>query len=474
MRDFVAGFPRLIQAGMGVRISGYRLANATARLGALGVVSGVGLRHAVVEEIRRGDEEAIEAARRFPVARYVEELLAFAPGGAWHRRSVPLDDPDPARAALPRRLSTIATFIEVQRARAGHAGDVGVNVMWKCALTVLPTIYGAMLAGASALLCGAGVPIEAPEILMRLRSGENLSYSPLMGTGTNVALDVSEDGTAALLSSMTPPHVIPILSNYAFPKRILDVWQREMGGVRPSAFVLEDHRAGGHNAPPRNHQSFGERDDLTTYFGKVAELGVPVYVAGSFPGGGGREDFLAWTSRGAYGIQVGSRFALCEESGLRPDLRDAILARNAEGAGLVETSAAASPTGYPFKVVPLPGTLTEPEVYAARRRVCDKRYLSATTFVTAPDGTQREAYTCPAMPEAQFAALGGDPAEAEGKVCLCNALLSTAGFGDEDEAPIVTLGLSGLAVSTHLSARQVLEEILTPEVVAENEKALTA
>lgn len=473
MGDLGAGFPRLIQAGMGVRISGWRLANATARLGALGVVSGVGLRHIVVEEIRAAEAVAIAAAREFPVLRYVEELLAFAPGGAWHSRAVPLDDPDPVRGALARRLSTIAAFVEVRRARAGHRGAVGVNVMWKCALTVLPTIYGAVLAGASALLCGAGVPIELPGILEHFRSGTDLVYRPLTGTGTHVRLEIEEDGTAELIRSMPDPAFFPILSNYAFPKRILDVWHREAGGVRPSAFVLEDHRAGGHNAPPRNKEAFTEKDDLETYFPRVLELGVPIFVAGSFPGGGSRSDLLEWTSRGAWGIQVGSRFALSDESGLRADLKELLLKRNVQEGSAIVTSPGLSPTGYPFKVAMLPGTLTDPEVYAARRRVCDKKYLVSSTFREQPDGSMKESYICPAMPGTQFVALGGDAAEAEGKVCLCNALLATAGIVvDEGEPPIVTLGLSGKMVSEPFAARSIVEEILTPEFVASKEREL--
>jgi NAD(P)H-dependent flavin oxidoreductase YrpB (nitropropane dioxygenase family) len=162
LQDLIDGMPRLIQAGMGVRISGARLANATSRLGALGVVSGVGLRHIVIEELRAGNPEVAEAAQRFPLPRYVDELMAYAPGGAKHDRPIPMDHPDPARGARPKRLSAIAAFTEVVRARQGHRGKVGINVMWKCALTVLPTIYGAMLAGAGALPCGAGVPMELP------------------------------------------------------------------------------------------------------------------------------------------------------------------------------------------------------------------------------------------------------------------------------------------------------------------------
>ena len=473
MRDLVDGMPRLIQAGMGVRISGARLANAASRLGALGVVSGAGLRHVVIEEIRAGNEEVLRAVRAFPIGRYVEEMMAWAPGGTKWNRPAPVDEVDPARGALPQRLSVIAAFVEVMRAKEGHRGKVGVNVMWKCTLTVLPTILGAMLAGSDALLCGAGVPIELPEILQKLQAGENLAYRPLTGTGTNVSLDLSGDGIARLLAAVPAPRMIPILSNYAFPRRILDVWERERGGVKPFAFVLEDHRAGGHNAPPRTHESFGEKDDLTGYFDKVVATGIPVYVAGSFPGGGGREDFVSWTARGAYGIQVGSRFALCEESGLREDLKDALIAANASGGAVVTTARCASPTGYPFKVAALPGTLTDPEVYAARTRVCDKRYLVQSHFEEQPDGTARETYICPAMPETQFVALGGDAAETPDRVCLCNALLSTAGFFAEREAPIVTLGLSGSRVTERVDARRVIEEILTPEVVAEAERELS-
>ena len=152
MRDLVDGMPRLIQAGMGVRISGARLANAASRLGALGVVSGAALRHVVIEEIRAGNEEVLRIAKRFPVSRYVDDLLAWAPGGPKWSRPAPVDEVDPARAGLPQRLSTIAAFVEVMRAKEGHQGKVGVNVMWKCTLTVLPTILGAMLAGSDALI----------------------------------------------------------------------------------------------------------------------------------------------------------------------------------------------------------------------------------------------------------------------------------------------------------------------------------
>jgi NAD(P)H-dependent flavin oxidoreductase YrpB (nitropropane dioxygenase family) len=471
--DLINGMPRLIQAGMGVHISSARLANATARLGALGVVSGVGLRHVVIEEVRAGNEEVIEAARTFPLPRYVEELLAFAPGGAKHHRSAPMDVPDPERAARPRRLSAICAYTEVKRAQKGHRGKIGINVMWKCALTVLPTLYGAMLAGVYALLCSAGIPMELPSIVRQIRAGEDLAYEPLSGTGTNARLQIAADDSAALLAGMQPPRMIPVLSNYALPKRILDVWEREYDGARPFAFVLENHQAGGHNAPPRNKVEFSDQDEIDRYFDKVRELDVPIYAAGAFPNGGSHEDLVQWMERGAYGIQVGSRFALCDESGLRLDLKDRVTEGNRARETEVRTDPRVSPTGYPFKYVPLPGTIADPAVYEQRRRLCNRGYLLQSHFETLPDGSVRETYLCPAMPARQYEKLGGNPEEGTGRVCLCNALLSTAGFFSDSEPPLVTLGVSGKQVMERLTARQVVEEILTPEYVAAAEQELS-
>ncbi len=471
--DLIDGMPRLIQAGMGIHVSSAHLANRASRLGALGVVSGAALRHVIIEDIRAGDAESIAVARTFPVRRYVDELLAFAPGGARHTHAVPIDTPDSERGRLPKRLSVMAAYVEVLRARRGHRGKIGINVMWKCTLTALPTIYGAMLAGVDALLCGAGVPMELPDIVRRMRAGEDLEYLPLTGTGTHVRLKISEDGTAPLLSSMPVPRMIPILSNYAFSKRIVDNWAKEHA-TRPFAFVLEHHEAGGHNAPPRNKSEFTEQDDIDRYFDKVKALGVPIYVAGAFAEGGSGRDLESWIARGAYGIQVGSRFALCSDSGMRADLRERIIAANAQATLHVTTSPAMSPTGYPLKVVPLPGTVSDPATYAVRERICNRLYLAQSHFETGADGAVIETYVCPAMPQEQYVRLGGDATDTAGRVCLCNGLLSTAGYYSDIEAPLLTLGASGERVTETLSAREVTEDILGRDFVADRERELVS
>jgi len=199
-----------------------------------------------------------------------------------------------------------------------------------------------------------------------------------------------------------------------------------------------------------------------------------VYVAGAFERGGDTEDLRRLRERGAYGLQVGSRFALSNESGLRRDIKDALLS----GADSpVRTDACVSPTGYPFKVADLPGTVANPEVYAARKRLCDKGYLMRAHVEIMEDGTRRETYLCPAMPAAQYAKLSGDPAECEGKLCLCDGLLAGVGYEDggrrrRSEPALVTLGVSGARLTERRTARQVVEDVLGAGHVAAAERDL--
>ena len=96
-----------------------------------------------------------------------------------------------------------------------------------------------------------------------------------------------------------------------------------------------------------------------------------------------------------------------------------------DGSIEVFTHPQASPTGFPFKVVRMAGTVSEPEICAQRRRVCDLGYLRRT--YRKPDGTL--GYRCPGEPEALFVAKGGDIAETPGRKCVCNGLMSTIGLG---------------------------------------------
>jgi NAD(P)H-dependent flavin oxidoreductase YrpB (nitropropane dioxygenase family) len=165
---------------------------------------------------------------------------------------------------------------------------------------------------------------------------------------------------------------------------------------------------------------YGDRDavDLT----KVAGLGLPFWLAG----GMGWPDRLAEAlACGAAGVQVGTLFAYCEESGLARDARRAVIDRARAGRVGILTHPDASPTGYPFKVAQLPGTLSDEDVFARRRRICDLGYLR--TACATRDG--RIVMRCPAEPVRAHVAKGGDPAATVGRRCLCNALMANVGVG---------------------------------------------
>ncbi|MFF0109938.1 hypothetical protein [Streptomyces hirsutus] len=102
----------------------------------------------------------------------------------------------------------------------------------------------------------------------------------------------------------------------------------------------------------------------------MAALGLPFRIAG---GQCGPEQVRRARAVGAAGVQVGSLFALCEESGLEEEegLRRELIECELAGGLTVRNDPAASPTSFPFKVADLPGTLADAKTSAARTRVCD-------------------------------------------------------------------------------------------------------
>jgi NAD(P)H-dependent flavin oxidoreductase YrpB (nitropropane dioxygenase family) len=164
---------------------------------------------------------------------------------------------------------------------------------------------------------------------------------------------------------------------------------------------------------------YGPRDavDLT----RMAGIGLPFWVAG---GRASAAALRAARSAGATGVQVGSAFALCRESGVDPDLRRQMLDRALAGGLVVRNEPYASPTGFPFKAVQLADTLTSDEVYAARTRLCDLGYLRSPYRRT--DGAV--GYRCPAEPVAIYVRKGGSEEETVDRRCLCNGLTATVGL----------------------------------------------
>ena len=429
---------------MGVAVSGWRLAAAVARTGQLGVVSGTALAAVLARRLQDGDPggHLRRALAAFPDQTVAERILARylrsdrqEDGGY---RAVPVPRHDAGRHAL--ELTVAAAFVEVHLAKEGHDGQVGINLLEKIQIPTLPTLYGALLAGVDWVLMGAGIPLHIPPAIERLAE-HHYARLPLTVAGASREHMLSFDPATVIAAAGKPlerPRFLAIVSSHLLASHLA----RSEDG-RPDGFVVEAAIAGGHNAPPRGRLQldgdgepiYGPRDEVD--LAKMREIGLPFWLAGGYADPQSMRQAL---EQGACGVQVGTAFALCEESGLDGALRAG--ARTAAAAQVlrVRTDPLASPTGYPFKVVPLAGTAADPAVARSRTRRCDLRYL--TVPFERADG--RVGYRCPAEPVDDYVAKGGDPGETEGRLCLCNGLMAAAGLpqqrDDGAEAPLLTLG----------------------------------
>ena len=447
--------PPIIQGGMGVGVSGWRLARAVSKLGQLGVVSGTALDLVLTRQLQLGDpgghlRRALDA---FPFPNVAGRILEryYIPGGK--AEDAPFKTPQmishqPGRST--RELVVASSFVAVHLAKEGHDGVVGLNLLEKIQTPTLMALYGAMLAGVNVVLMGAGIPRQIPKILDDFAAG-NAAEMRLDVTGATepvfIRLDPSEFGEAPRLER---PLFLAIVSSPVLAENL-----RRKASGKVDGFVVEAPTAGGHNAPPRGPMQltpegepiYGERDRIDP--AKFAEIGLPFWMAGGYGRIGKLREAQAF---GARGIQVGTAFAFCEESGFEPEIKAKILASVKRGDLVIRTDALASPTGFPFKVAQVEGSVSEPAVYQERGRICDLGVLRET--YQKPDGGI--GFRCSAEPEDQYVAKGGDPADTIGRVCLCNTLCASAGIGQlrdgGAEPQIITIGDDLEAVRASLLA----------------------
>ncbi|MGA7833883.1 MAG: nitronate monooxygenase [Acidimicrobiales bacterium] len=438
--------PWLIQGGMGIAISGWPLARAVSSMGQLGVVSGTAIDNVFVRRLQDHgiDDELQQALDRFPAQRVVEDIVRKY-GSVRRRGAAPYRSlPALTRQSTGRSIDAVvlASFIEVTLAKMGHRGVVGINLLTKVQLPTGPALCGALLAGVDYVLMGAGVPTHIPGALDQLSRGEPVVL-PLGVTGAssdNPATSLRFDPTPYLPSHpLTRPRFIGIVSSHVLATALA---KRSNGPV--DGFVVERPTAGGHNAPPRGsfgvddegNPQYGERDVVD--FDTLASLGKPFWIGGGITSAEHVREALAL---GASGVQVGTLFAYCNESGMDPSLRHDVLQDVKTGPVNVKTSLRASSTGYPFKVASVSGTISDESVYAERERKCDLGYLREAYLK--PNGST--GYRCAAEPVDAYVRKGGSLEATDGSTCLCNGLMATCGLGQYRsdgyrEPPIVTSG----------------------------------
>ena len=443
---------------MGAGVSNWRLARAVSQTGQLGVVSGTALAVILARRLQSGDADGQmrRALEKFPVPGIVEKILAdyLIPGGKPANapfKLMPMPGLHPAPDLVA--LTVAANFVEVFLAKEGHDGLVGVNFLEKIQFPTLPSIFGAMLADVDYVLMGAGIPRAIPGALDRLARGEIAELKIDIEGGLPGEEFCSSFDPAAFCGGRAPTLKRPLFLGIVASATLAITLARKSNG-QINGFIVEGETAGGHNAPPRGalqlsaegEPIYGPRDvaDLE----KIRELGLPFWLAGSYGNPGKLAEAF---NLGATGIQVGTAFAFCDESGICTDLKQQVLQLSREGKLRVFTDPLASPTGFPFKVLQLPGTLSDTQSGLRRNRCCDLGYLRHA--YRKADGTT--GYRCPAEPVEDFIRKGGTVEETEGRECVCNGLISTIGLAQinsegEFNLPLVTAGNEAVHVSRFL------------------------
>lgn len=446
---------------MGIGVSNWTLARAVSRLGQLGVVSGTAIDSVFIRRLQDGDigGHIRRAMQHFPMPDICEHILRryFRPHGRADGVGYALLPMRRKVVSTTQQLITIlANFVEVWLAKEGHSGLIGINLLTKVQMPNLASLYGAILAKVDYVLMGAGIPREIPAVLDALAEhrpvqvrfdvedahsseAEYLKFDPN---------DYWTETYAKIPPDLTRPYFFPIVSANSLAATLVKKATGRVDGL-----VIEHYTAGGHNAPPRGELRlsetgeplYGDRDIVNME--KIRALGVPFWLAG---GVGSPERLRFAQSIDATGVQVGTLFAYCNESGVAPELKSAVLAGLKAGTVTVHTDPLASPTGYPFKIVDIEGVDRQDD---RRVRKCDLGYLR--TAYRRPDG--RLGYRCASEPVEDYIAKGGRIEETVGRRCLCNGLMANIGHaqprGSALELPLLTSGDDLLSLGKFLGDR---------------------
>ncbi|MCP3905406.1 MAG: nitronate monooxygenase [Planctomycetes bacterium] len=433
---------------MGAGVSGWSLARAVSKAGQLGVVSGTAMDVILARRLQLGDVggHMRRALDRFPIPGVAQRLLDryFIPGGKPEDKpfcAKPIPSENPSRHM--EELLVAGNFVEVFLAREGHDRPVGINFLEKIQLPTLHSIYGAMLAGVTYVLMGAGIPRAIPGVLDRFAQGQPAELClDVQGADRNDEFTTRFD-PGPFCGGKAPDLVRPDFLAIVSSATLANMLARKASG-RVNGFVIEGPTAGGHNAPPRGRLKlsvegepiYGERDvpDLEA----IRALGRPFWLAGSYAEPGRVAEALRL---GAAGVQIGTAFAYCEESGLDHELKERVLAMSRMGGARILADPIASPTGFPFKVLQMEDTHSDSTTSEKRARICDLGYLRHA-YKTA-GGTL--GWRCPAEPVEDYVRKGGEEEDTRGRECVCNGLLANIGLGQirrdgEQEKPLITSG----------------------------------
>ncbi|HMK55255.1 MAG TPA: nitronate monooxygenase [Dissulfurispiraceae bacterium] len=302
---------------------------------------------------------------------------------------------------LGKRIGTYdAAYEEVARAKS-LGGLAGINIMVALVKDYPDSVKGALDAGADAIISGAGLPLSLP------------------------AIQAPKD-TA----------LIPIVSSARALEIICKKWEKLR--YRPDAVVLEGPLAGGHLGF-RMDQIDLDSNKLENLLPPVKEMAIkmgnfPVIVAGGIYT---YEDIMRFVAMGADGVQMGTRFLATEESSASAEYKQAVI--QAEDDDIVVAHRPGSPCGLPFRVI-RHSPMYESSLKALRKPKCDKGYVLLKDA------------------EGKFSVC---PAKVDNKdyFCICNGLLSSAGYNRTEEEPLYTVGTNASRIGGIVSVKALMDEL---------------
>ncbi len=276
----------IVQGGMGIGVSAHRLAGSVAALGGVGTLSSV--------DLRRHHPDLMAATGQLPAAEAAKRAIDAA------------------------NLEALRREIRAARALSPGMGLLAVNVM-RAVGAYAPSVTAALEAGIDAVVVGAGLPLDLPEL-------------------------AQAHPRAAL---------IPILSDARGVQLIVKKWERKKR--LPDAIVIEHPRlAGGHLGAAKIADLNDPRFDFENVIPQSIEFlrsagiekEIPLIAAGGIRT---HADIARLQSLGAAGVQLGTPFAVTTEGDAHPEFKR-VLAEAKEEDMIEFTSVA----GLPARAVATP------------------------------------------------------------------------------------------------------------------------
>jgi nitronate monooxygenase len=280
----------VVQGGMGVGVSGHRLAGTVAAMGGVGTLSSVDLR------------------RHHPDLMARTEGLAARVG----------QDADTKAQIDAANLEAIEREVRAARELSQGRGLLAINVM-RAVSEYAASVRAALQAGVDAVVVGAGLPLDLPEL--------------------------AKDHPKALL--------IPILSDARGVQLVVRKWERKQR-LPDAIVLEHPGKAGGHLGAAKVADVHDPRFDFERVVPETLEVlhkaapgvKIPVIAAGGIRT---HADIAHLQALGAAGVQLGTPFAVTEEGDTHPEFKRVLA--EARDEDMVEFTSVA---GLPARAVGTP------------------------------------------------------------------------------------------------------------------------